>query len=403
MTGSTITKKKWTFLVWIAGDNSLDSAAIDDLMEMKKVGTNADINVIAQCDLMRDARTRRYVLHRGTTLEADAVADLGETNTGDPTVAIDFFSWAAANYPADRYAVVVWNHGSGIDEADIYANVRSSRRGGPKMRSALFRSSLDRIEESATRGNDRGIAYDDTNRDFLDNAELHRVLAEVSTAIGQPIDLVGFDACLMAMLELGYEMRSAVNVIVGSEEVEPGAGWPYDRVLKRLAAAPKMTGAKFGAVVVKEYVDSYASDEVTQSACNLGASSKLAQAVDALAGALLAVITAGNEGSVSAAAARTAAFDNPDFVDLVDFARNLAKSTKDPAVVAASAAVEKAAIGKSGFVLASGYKGERLRRAAGTAVYFPSRGGTEVVYEELQFAKDTRWGTFLTAYAAAIA
>src|SRR5712691_2267138 len=112
--------KAWTILVWLAGDNDLEHFATGDLREMKKSVTGEAINVIAQIDTMRDNKTRRYVLRPGTPLDADMVDDLGPTNTGDPAVAIDFFTWAIKQFPAQHYLAVIWNHGSGIDEEDVY-------------------------------------------------------------------------------------------------------------------------------------------------------------------------------------------------------------------------------------------------------------------------------------------
>ena len=40
----------WTVMVYLAGDNNLDGAGVADLREMKKVGSSASVNVIAQFD-----------------------------------------------------------------------------------------------------------------------------------------------------------------------------------------------------------------------------------------------------------------------------------------------------------------------------------------------------------------
>ena len=89
--------KKWTVMVWMAGDNDLESFGDLDLTEMKRVGSTDDIDVVVQFDSMRDDRTRRYHLSAGADLDGDLVQELGETNTGNPLVAIDFFRWAIGN------------------------------------------------------------------------------------------------------------------------------------------------------------------------------------------------------------------------------------------------------------------------------------------------------------------
>jgi len=82
----------WTIMVYLAGDNNLDGAGVADLREMKKVGSSASVNVIAQFDRAGSrGTTKRFYLRKGTELPKDAVQDLGETDTGDPRVLCDFF------------------------------------------------------------------------------------------------------------------------------------------------------------------------------------------------------------------------------------------------------------------------------------------------------------------------
>ena len=80
-------EKQWTVMVYLAGDNSLDAAALTDLDEMKKVGSSPDVDVIAQLDRSGGGHaTTRYHLKKGGALKDDATEELGETNTGDPAV-----------------------------------------------------------------------------------------------------------------------------------------------------------------------------------------------------------------------------------------------------------------------------------------------------------------------------
>src|SRR5262245_61774804 len=115
------TKKSWTVMVYLAGDNNLDGAGVVDLKEMKKVGSNDQLNILAQFDRAgTKAQTMRYCLRKKTPLAKDAVKRLGETNMGDPKVLQDFVSWSAKNYPAEHYMLVLWNHGAGWDDANLY-------------------------------------------------------------------------------------------------------------------------------------------------------------------------------------------------------------------------------------------------------------------------------------------
>src|SRR6266480_1312836 len=167
------TKKSWTFMVYMAGDNNLDPNGIQDLKEMKRVGTNADINVVAQFDSEAAGhRTTRYLLTKGSDLAGDVVGTLGTTNTGDPKNLVDFANWAITNYPAQRYLLVLWNHGQGWDDTDIYAGerYRSLRRlGSSRIRHSLFHKPMRRLLQNAPRSPaiTRAILLDDNAKDFL--------------------------------------------------------------------------------------------------------------------------------------------------------------------------------------------------------------------------------------------
>jgi len=114
-------KKRWTVMVYLAGDNNLDRAGVADLAEMKRVGSTHDVSVVAQFDRAgRKGLTNRYFLRKGTPLAEDVVTALGETNTGDPAVLRDFVAWAARDHPAEHYMLVIWNHGAGWDDANLY-------------------------------------------------------------------------------------------------------------------------------------------------------------------------------------------------------------------------------------------------------------------------------------------
>jgi hypothetical protein len=99
------------------------------------------------------------------------------------------------------------------------------------------------------------------------------------------LDVIGFDACLMAMVETGYALRHAGKVLVGSEELEPGAGWNYERWLASLVADPAGYDApKLGRLLVDSYRDEYGNnDDTTLSAVSLAKVSTLARNISAFA------------------------------------------------------------------------------------------------------------------------
>src|SRR5215813_10933855 len=146
-------KKSWTFMVYMAGDNNLDPNALQDLREMKRVGSTAAVNVVAQLDRASGHASQRYYLRKGGKVSADAVASLGKVNTGDPKKLVDFITWGVKGYPADHYALILWNHGQGWDDTDIYADERHrrARRLGGRVRHALFHPPVRTLLKGAAR------------------------------------------------------------------------------------------------------------------------------------------------------------------------------------------------------------------------------------------------------------
>jgi len=84
------TRQPWTFMVYMAGDNNLDPDGVQDLKEMKKVGSTDEVNIIAQFDRATGHVAKRYLLRKGGKVIDDAVASLGRINTGDPNRLMDF-------------------------------------------------------------------------------------------------------------------------------------------------------------------------------------------------------------------------------------------------------------------------------------------------------------------------
>ncbi len=257
----------WTLLIYLAGDNNLDRAGLRDLLELKSAASSA-VHVVAQLDRLGRGVTRRYFLTPDRPLDDDVVAELPETNTGDPAVLLDFVLWGLQVSPADRTALVLWNHGAGWKDDDVYAHARraeipgefwpSSQRGdrAPPASRALFLPSLPTLLNVPAML--RGVLFDDTAKDFLDNQELAAVLAQVVAARGgRKLDLIGFDACLMSMVEVAYQVHDCCDVLVGSQEIEPADGWPYGRILSALAADPEMAPEQLGRAIVRAYADGF--------------------------------------------------------------------------------------------------------------------------------------------------
>jgi hypothetical protein len=402
-------KARWTVAVYMAGDNNLDGSAYKDLVEMKKVGSTGDVTVVAQLDSLRARGCSRYRITKGsrTTLAKDVVKKLGTQNTGDPKGLIDFMRWVATEAPAERYLLVLWNHGQGWDDTDIYADERTARtRGGrkPEIRHALFRTSVKKAKQAVARGgvHTRAILLDDGAKDFLDNVELKQAIVAARRALGQPIDLFGMDACLMNQAEVAYQVCNEARFMVGSELTEPTDGWPYDVVLAKLARNPAMTAAELAKIIVQEYIASYrgAAVDVTQSAVDLSASPGLARAVSGLADALRAgLANANTRDAISLARLHVQPFDDnlEANVDLGHLCRLLDVAAMSPAIRMAARDVLQA-LGRA--IVASGRIGSEVPNASGVAIYFPHRS-ISPLYANLDWAKRTTWPAFLRAFCGA--
>ncbi len=383
MARTTQAKKKWTVMVYLAGDNNLDSAGAGDLAEMKSVGSTRDISIVAQFDRSGSKRvTNRYFLQKGTRLDEDVVTALGETNTGDPAVLRDFVKWAVTEHPAQRYMLVIWNHGSGWDDSNLYEGDYFSGATPPVVRKA--------------------IAFDDQAKDFLDNIELKRVLAEIRRTLGRKIDILGFDACLMSMVEVAYQIRDAVALTCGSEEEEPGDGWPYDTILKALAAKPSMAPRALADLVVKNYLASYKPNEgVTFSATDVSASAKLATAVNGLGAALTrALADPAARGAIVAVRAQVQEYSSPydQYCDLADLCALLVRGVKRPDLTRACDTV-RAALAKA--VIRAGAKGKRVAHSSGVSIYFPKKTVSSL-YATLDFSKKGAWASFIANYTRSL-
>jgi hypothetical protein len=409
-------KKAWCFLVYMAGDNDLDQFGRLDLSEMDQLPSDEHLHVVVQFD-SREAATYRFRFFPGGHEQTGE--PLGETNAGDPSTLTDFVAWARQHFPAERTVLVIWNHGTGIRDLPPdfdYASVREDDEEAveAELRRALFRTTLLRIAREQHLM--RGVAIDATNRDYLDTQELARALAAVPWPDGG-LDLLGFDACLMATVEIAYQLRGLTSVIVGSQEREPGQGWPYHRILRALAAQPEMTAQQLGQAIVKGYGDSTRGEpqswglSFTQSALDMSQMQRTYDLTRALAQMLLQPgVRTHSVVEYALPATRTEVVrfhdrgrhEPGDVADMLDWCQLLDLETKDfagaPFREALLALQEHLRIG-SGLVLANDAHGtDESSRVHGVSIYWPMEPYLPV-YDTLDFA-ETGWGQLAKAMLA---
>lgn len=231
---------KWTFMVYIdTDDDRLEEAAIGDFLEMAAIGSNEAINIVVQLDRILGyddsyddwTDCRRFLVTKGLTpADGNEAINIGEVNMGAPDTLVGFVEWAATNYPAEKYALIISSHGKGWI----------------------------------------GCCWDETSgNDNLDLSEMRSALGDISAFIGQPLDIIGFDACLMGMTEVAYEVHDYASVMVASEHAEPSSGWPYDAILTQLTATPDINAAELATIVVDSYCIAYAPTSYTMAAVDL--------------------------------------------------------------------------------------------------------------------------------------
>ncbi len=288
--------KEWTVLVYIAGDNDLGEFGLIDMNEMEKVGSSDEVDIIVQFDGSDEYTpdtpgAKRYYIKKDKDDEkvtSPILADLGEVDMGSKKTFRDFVEFGVMNYPANKTAIIMWNHGNGWyqdvesssidittpqDVEQLVQAVEAAQKGDFKsvLKKVLakqrviqtsmspFKKQVQEVEEDTPFGeNDGAICYDEGNgTTAMSTTDVEEVLRKVSVVHGTNFELIGFDACLMAMVEVMYELRKCGSYCVASQIVEPGDGWAYDDFLASLTSKPEMNGAQLGKEIVRSFTQSY--------------------------------------------------------------------------------------------------------------------------------------------------
>lgn len=140
---------------------------------------------------------------------------------------------------------------------------------------------------------------------------------------GTNLDVIGFDACLMSMVETAYALRQVASVMVGSEELEPGSGWQYDDWLGQLVQDPSKDAAAVGSLLVSSFKNRYGDHEATTlAAIDLSQIEDLAKSVGALGDTLTTELN-DHSNSIVTARARCAVYAPNAFGDQKDYFQHI--------------------------------------------------------------------------------
>jgi hypothetical protein len=382
----------WTIMVYMDGDNDLESAAIDDINELEFVGSDANVNIVVQIDRIPGydssngdwTTTKRYYVTQDAsgydgTIVSTEISDLGEQNMGNPTTLINFVNWAQTTYPADYYLLVLWDHGDGWKKKTATV----ATKGG--------------VTTTEKRVPVKGVCFDYTDNDHLSTPDLDTALNTITGGGTTPIDVVGFDACLMAMLEVAYEVSPYCSYFVGSEEVEPGDGWDYLTTMNWLAAVPTSTPDVVASQIVTDYMNFYGFGSIySQSAVDLSQAAPVAAAVNTLAVNLTNNMTTYFYDILDARDLVDEPWGDLDYIDVYHFAQLIQGEIPDISIQNDAQNVMDAV---TAAVIAEGH-GMLHPGFYGLTIYFPyGRGDYLSRYEtDTHFAADTQWDEFLTTY-----
>lgn len=367
--------KEWTMLIYLNGNNSLDDFGPLNLNQAETVGSTDKINVVAQWASLKNKDVRRLLVVKDSNpkkVTSPILENMGKVDMGDYKNLVEFIKWGAKNFPAKHYMVDIWNHGSGWHQKNAL-----NRVGGVVI-------------------ND--ISIDDTTGHSISTKQLGQAFREASAAIGQKIDLYGSDACLMAMAEVATEVSESVNVFLGSQDLEPGAGWPYGDFLTLWAAKPTASAREVSTMLVTSYVESYQGgsngrENVTLSSYDLEYLPKLITAVKDFGGAVQKVDKSERKKVVQAMKDSQSYFYE-DYIDLGDLVTNLQKGAITTLDTNALAEVNTAA---KGFLVSNAQSG--FPKATGISMWAPADMATykkfATLYNDLQFQTQTSWGEAL--------
>jgi hypothetical protein len=379
---ATARPPRWTVMVYMAADNTLAVAGVNDIDEMEAAAANPEVQTVVQaefspsqfaragcgprCANLPSFDTFRYRVRSDlphVTGPDGQVATLGNRDMTDPAQLREFVAWAKANAPAERYALVLWNHGGGYV----------------------------------------GLLEDETSRPqhMMSLTELRQALQGTGG-----LDVLDFDMCLMGGYETLTQLAGLAKVAVFSQEVEPGAGLPYTELLNGFAANPSLDARGAGALFVRAWESHYKGgrESTTQSAYDLAGLPAFEQALGAVANSLKAY----DPAAVRAAGAPAQRFTYNWLADVGDLADRIGARTDDAALKAQLATLRARATAPEFRIANYAANGTAdttdVTRSTGLHVLMPAgdlpaTGPASFAAYQGQFAGGA-WTQFLAAYLA---
>lgn len=400
MMTETVPKPTWTVMVYMAADtgDSFYQAAMNDITEMTAARFDDLVKVVVHADAPSPWDTKCWEIKAGVTKEprqgVGLDAESGKRGCGHKCL-LDFVRsyLSNRNYKADYYLLVLWGHGEGIDWKEKVLGARTAQ---------------DIV----------GKRFAPGSGGVMEVGALGRSLRQLAGVTGIQRDqlVVGFDACLMGMVEVYDEIHESVGWAVATSDEIPDKGWPYKDILDRIGkvSTPKELAEEIVEICAKWYSVHIPESRVSFSACDLAESHGLSSATAELTQQLRARI---KEDPLRKAIreARDFAEDLQEsaYVDLFAFCSELKRQTVSqadklglkPLQDATNKVVEVLRQFVIGHSFSDEYPYKYVEDSRGVSICFPesaeltgSLPGIEInwgSYRDLNFSRETEWPAFL--------
>ena len=365
----------WTVLTYEIADTDLEPFMMTDVGEMGDAEPDdEDLTIVSLVD-RADGFSDEDVLGLGDWVGAKLLKidpqgateleDLGDTNTGDPAVLSKFISDNVAAYPADHYSLIISDHGASWP----------------------------------------GVGGDlSSEQDSLSLAEIREGIASgLETAGLDKLDLLGFDACLMATQEVASDLAPLADRMLASQELEPGHGWDYtalNYVTENGGATVDELGSAIIAGFEAQAVEWETDSDITLSLIDLTKMDALDAAIAEFTGKLV-----DQSAAVAPVVGRTLASTlgfgrSPDPLEdthMTDLGILAGEIGVDALQVSDAADDVVRALNDA---VVDRVAGQATKGATGLSIYFPPQYDYyDAGYDELE--SDSGWGEFLTAYYTA--
>jgi len=372
---------------------STQSPYVETLVQYAKAGAPNTCNIYE-------------VHHRPTGGQSASVIKqtLGSTvDMGNPTTLHTFITWCQQNEPAEHYLLVLWDHGSGWDPwGDSPPGTRTAGSTA-KMKSAALPVTM----------NPRAICFDDLHNSAIRDVDLTQALT-----VNAPIDIVATDACLMSMLEVGYQIRHQANYLVGSEDETPSEGYNYtDVVAKLVSEYATITPSAYAGFLAQDafnyWTQTLGYSSLETSTLDLSHMDTAAASLGQLSSALITnksryasqITTVEQQVARFSPDSKLSATGYAPFADLYDYSAQLISNVPNSQVQSAATSLQSAV---AAAVLANYHTNDgTYPRAHGMSIYMPGAadylnpspyylGYTPAnYYPQLALAQATSWPQWL--------